>query len=268
MEELSNGKHQTIDAWDIVLKARSEKRFKSLDIIKGVFEDFFELHGDRCFGDDKSIIGGLAYLDGSPVTIISQQKGYDIQDKIERNYGMTYPEGYKKSLRLMKQAEKFNRPIICLVDTPGAYAGIEAEKRGQALCIGQNLYEMSLFHVPIISIIVGEGGSGGALGLTLANKIFMLENSIFSVVSPEGCASILWKDCSLAPKAAKLLKLTSDDTLKLGIIDKIIYENVEFKVLCDNIKNLLIKTLKEYKEMSPEEIYDDRNKKIRNIGIV
>jgi len=215
-------------AYSKVLEARAKGRATSLDYINNIFDDFMEMHGDRRFGDDKSIVAGIASLnfDGEwlPVTVIGIEKGRNIKERNFRNSGSAHPEGYRKALRQMKLAEKFKRPIVCFIDTPGAYCGIGAEERGQGQAIAENLMEMMTLDVPIISIIVGEGGSGGALALAVADEVWMLENAIFSVISPEGCASILWKDSKLASRASECLKLTSDDLLNFKVIEKIIPE--------------------------------------------
>lgn len=253
-------------AWERVLMARKMSRFRSLDIINNIFDSFVELHGDRGIGDDKSLVCGIALLEDQPVTIIGQQKGNNQQEMEYRQYGMTKPEGYRKALRMMRQAEKFRRPIICFIDTPGAYPGVSAEEHGQAEAIARNLYEMSNFTVPIISIIVGEGGSGGALALTVANTVIMLENAIYSVVSPEGCASILCKDSRKAPEVADNLKLTADDLKSYGIIDRIISEEGEIGDLYCRLKENIITELFKYKQLSGEEIRNDRKVKFRSIG--
>lgn len=248
--------------WDKVLVARSANRINGENILHNVFDSFYELHGDRLYGDDKSIISGLALLDNYPVSVIVQNK----KNTSETHYGMPFPEGYRKTLRIMEQANKFGRPIINVIDTPGAYPGIEAEKRGQAEAIARNLYAMANMSVPIISIIIGEGGSGGALALSLANKIYMLENAIFSVVSPEGCASILWKSKEKAPLAAYYLKLTAIDLFKLGIIDGIIDESKDLENVYRKIKTLIKKNLLEYENMEKKLIQEDRRNKYRKIG--
>lgn len=254
------------EVWDKILSIRSDNRFKSLNIIEQIFHSFYELHGDRLYGDDKAIVCGLAYFHKTPITVIAQHKGFSQEDKIRRQYGMPLPEGYRKSIRLMRQAEKFNRPIICLIDTPGAYPGMNAEERGQAEAIARNLYEMSCLKVPILSIVIGEGGSGGALALGAANKIIMLENAIFSVVSPEGCASILWKDSSLAPRAAEYLKLTAADLYNLGIIETIISEKGSFLDICQRLDIEIQKFLNEILLLTGDQIKEIRNKKMRNIN--
>lgn len=253
--------------WDKILNIRSGKRFSSIDIMKRVCNSFWELHGDRFFGDDAAIVGGLACLENIPVTVIAQYRGNSPEERIRRNYGMPMPEGYRKAMRLMKQAEKFGRAVICFIDTPGAFPGIEAEERGQAEAIARNLSEMSLLKVPIISLIVGEGGSGGALALAVSNKLFMMENAVFSVVSPEGCASILWKDSKLAPKAAENLKITATDLAQLGIIDGIFNECNNFEETCKEIRKVLFNSIKEYKNVSGEDLAEMRTQISRKIGV-
>ena len=211
-------------AWERVETARDSKRPTSLDYIETVFEEFMELHGDRAFRDDGAIVGGLAVLDGQPVTVIGVQKGRNTKDNILRNFGMPSPEGYRKALRLMKQAEKFNRPVINFIDTPGAFCGIEAEERGQGEAIARNLLEMSDLKVPVLSIVIGEGGSGGALALSVGNEVWMLENATYSILSPEGFASILWKDGRRAKEASGVMKITAQDLKALGVIEEIIPE--------------------------------------------
>lgn len=211
-------------AWQKTQMARHSERPTSLDYIEHIFDNFIELHGDRAYADDQAIVGGIAYFQGRPVTVIGHQKGRDTKDNIVRNFGMPHPEGYRKALRLMKQAEKFKRPIICFIDTAGAYPGMAAEERGQGEAIARNLFEMAGLRVPIISIVTGEGGSGGALALGLADRVYMLENAIYSVISPEGAAALLWKDSSLAQEAADTMKITAGDLRGFGIIDGIIKE--------------------------------------------
>jgi len=215
---------KTLKAWDIVEMVRSPGRPTALDYIDIIFDEFIELHGDRNFSDDKAIVCGLGRLDGKAYTIIAQQKGRNTKENIERNFGMPNPESYRKALKFMKQAEKFKRPIITFIDTKGAYPGIEAEERGQGEAIARNLLEMSRLKTQIISIVIGEGSSGGALGVGVADKVLMLENSIYSILSPEGYASILWKDSSRAKEAASIMKMTAKDLYKFGVIDKIIKE--------------------------------------------
>lgn len=216
-----------ITAMDKVGLARKSDRPKSLDYINLIFDDFIELHGDRCYSDDKSIVAGIAKINDIPVTVIGQQKGKTTSENIERNFGMTNPDGYRKALRLMKQAEKFGRPIITFIDTPGAYPGIGAEERGQGEAIARNLMEMSRLEVPVICIVIGEGSSGGALALGVGDRIVMLENAVYSILSPEGFASILYKDASKASEAAEKMKITAQDLKEMNIIDKIISEPEE-----------------------------------------
>jgi len=251
-------------AYDKVLAARDKKRLTSLDMINGIFTDFLEMHGDRRFADDKAIVAGIAYLNEMPVTVIGIEKGHTVRERSMRNFGSSHPEGYRKALRQMKLAEKFNRPVICFVDTSGAYCGIGAEERGQGQAIAENLMEMMTLKTPIISVIIGEGGSGGALGLAVANEVWMLENSTYSVISPEGCASILWKDSSKAEEAAECLKLTASDLLSLNIIEKIIAES---DLLVDGLRSQLITAIEEYNVMSTDELLNHRYMRFRKIGV-
>lgn len=266
-----NNEKFIVDPWEHVNKARASNRPTALDYISGIFTNFIEFHGDRCYGDDKSIVGGIALLGNQPVTVIGQQKGREVQENIDRNFGMPYPEGYRKSLRLMKQAEKFHRPIICFVDTPGAFCGIGAEERGQGQAIANNLFELSHLKTPIISVVIGEGGSGGALALTVADEIWMMEYSIYSILSPEGFASILWKDSSQAKKAAELMKLTSFDLLDLNIIDKIIPEENDMVLnreqIMDNIRENLNEAVNRLNSVSIKSLLKKRYNKFRFIGV-
>lgn len=233
-------------AYERVKLARDSKRPTGLDYIRNIFRGFMEFHGDRRFGDDPAIVGGIARLNGMPVTVIAIEKGHTAKERTCRNFGMPQPEGYRKALRLMKQAEKFGRPVICFVDTAGAYCGIGAEERGQGQAIAENLLEMSTLCVPIISILIGEGGSGGALALAAADRVWMLQNAVYSVISPEGCASILWKDAGKAEKAAASLKLTAEDSKSLGVIERILSENdIGKKEFYDRIRELLAEEIKE-----------------------
>lgn len=211
--------------YDRVKLARDNNRPTGVDYIKNIFREFIEFHGDRCFADDPAIVGGIARLNGNPVTVIAIEKGHTAKERALHNFGAPRPEGYRKALRLMKQAEKFGRPIICFIDTSGAYCEIGAEERGQGQAIAENLMEMTTLCVPVISILIGEGGSGGALALAVADKVWMLQNAVYSVISPEGCASILWKDTTYAETAAASLKLTAEDAKSLGIIERILSEN-------------------------------------------
>jgi len=249
-------------AYERVTAARDKKRSTSLDMINGIFTDFMEMHGDRRFADDKAIVAGIAYLEDKPVTVIGIEKGHTVRERSTRNFGSSHPEGYRKALRQMKLAEKFKRPVICFIDTSGAYCGIGAEERGQGQAIAENLMEMMTLKAPIISIIIGEGGSGGALGLAVANEVWMLENSTYSVISPEGCASILWKDSSKAAEAAECLKLTATDLLGLNIIEKIISEN---DLLVDALRSQLVTAIEKYQAMSVEELNEQRYNRFRVI---
>jgi acetyl-CoA carboxylase carboxyl transferase subunit alpha len=281
-ETLINGLKQQIDdykqtamttltAWDRVLLARHQKRPTALSFIEAICDTFIELHGDRLYGDDGSIIGGIGQIDGEVMTIIAQQKGKTLEDNMNRNFAMPHPEGYRKALRLMKQAEKFNRPILTLIDTPGAYPGICAEERGQGEAIARNLYEMSQFKVPIIAIIIGEGGSGGALALGVADCVLMLENAVYSILSPEGYASILWKDATKASEAAQAMKLTSYDLLEINIIDDIIKEPIggahyQPNIVFNDTKKVIMNTLSQLKQISERKLLDNRYHRYRNIG--
>jgi len=250
-------------AYERVTAARAKDRATSLDLINNIFSDFLEMHGDRRFADDKAIVTGIAYLDDIPVTVIGIEKGHTIRERSMRNFGSAHPEGYRKALRQMKLAEKFKRPVICFVDTSGAYCGIGAEERGQGQAIAENLMEMMTLKTPIISVIIGEGGSGGALGLAAANEVWMFENATYSVISPEGCASILWKDSARAAEAAECLKLTAEDLLKLNIIEKIISEN---DTLVDGLRTQLLTAVRKYTAMSAEDLTEQRYKRFRAIG--
>ncbi len=255
--------------WDRVKISRDSKRSTGFDYIKYIFKDFIEFHGDRYFGDDGAVIGGIASIAGKNVTVIAQQKGKNLKENQYRNFGMPNPEGYRKALRLMKQAEKFNRPIICFVDTPGAFCGIEAEERGQGQAIANNLYEMSTLRVPIVTIMIGEGGSGGALALAVANEVWMLENATYSILSPEGFASILWKDSRRAEEAAKVMKITAKDLHQLKIIDKIIPEykpstDDNIQQIAGYIKNNLKEFLAKYENVDEATIVNNRYNRFRN----
>ena len=259
-----------ITAWDRVQLARQLERPKALDYINGIFENFIELHGDRNFGDDKSIIGGVATFKGLPVTVIGEQKGKNAKENIEKNFGMPNPEGYRKALRLMKQAEKFKRPIITFIDTPGAYPGMGAEERGQGEAIARDIMEMSSLGVPIICLIIGEGSSGGALAIAVGDKVVMLENAIYSILSPEGFASILYKDASKAKEAAEDMKATAKDLKKLGIIDKIIDEpeggaQNNFEKVKEDLIKYIEKSLKELRKVPIEQLIENRYEKYRSM---
>lgn len=271
LEKLEKDIYENIKPWDRVQIARHPNRPTTLDYISYLFEGFFECHGDRTFGDDEAIVGGIAKYRGLPVTVIGHQRGKDTKENIRRNFGMPHPEGYRKALRLMKQADKFNRPIICFIDTKGAYPGKAAEERGQSEAIARNLFEMAGLKVPVICIVIGEGGSGGALALGVGNRMYMLENSTYSVISPEGAAAILWKDASHAKQAAESMRITAPDLKELGIIDDIIPEvkggaHKDAKKQAEAIDELLKKSLKELMELSEEELIADRYNRFRTIG--
>ena len=249
-------------AYEKVQAARAKNRPSGIGFIKGVFTDFIELHGDRRFGDDPAIVGGIATLEDVPVTVIAIEKGTDTKERLKRNFGMPSPEGYRKALRLMKQAEKFRRPVVCLVDTSGAYCGLGAEERGQAQAIAENLIELSTLRTPVISILIGEGGSGGALALALADRVWILENAMYSVISPEGCASILWKDAKKVKDAAECLKLTAQDMKELGVVEQIITEE-DVSATYAQVKSLLSSELPALMSLSVEELLAARYGRFR-----
>ncbi len=247
--------------YEIVLKARASDRLTAMDYIDGMISDFTELHGDRLYGDDRAVIGGIGFIMDIPVTVIGIEKGKNTKERIEHNFGSAAPEGYRKALRLMKQAEKFKRPVLCIVDTAGAYCGIEAEEHGQGRAIADNLYEMSTLKVPILSIVIGEGGSGGALALSHADRIWMVEDAYFSVVSPENCANILWKDTGKASDAASALSLTANKLFQAGLIDKVLKSN--------DIKSIKGQVYQEFLgllQRNPEDLVEDRYRRFRKVG--
>lgn len=259
------------EVWNIVEIARHKERPNVKFYIENIFDNFIELHGDRSFRDDKAIIGGIASIDEINVTVIGINKGKNVKENLDANFGMVHPEGYRKALRLMKQAEKFNRPVICFVDTPGAFCGIGAEERGQGQAIAQNLMEMSRLKIPIISIITGEGGSGGALALSVSDKVYMLKNSIYSILSPEGFATILWKDSSKIKEAAEVMKITALDLFNLGIIDNIIDEpkggaHTNPFFVSNNIKKLIKTELSNLIGISKQNLIENRYDKFRKMG--
>jgi len=261
-----------LSRWQKVLLARHPRRPYTLDYINLMTTDFVELHGDRYFSDDKALIGGFAKIDGKSVMLIGQQKGRDTKQKLFRNFAMMHPDGYRKALRLFKLAEKFNRPIVILIDTPGAYPGIGAEERGQAEAIAKNLREMTNLTVPIVITVIGEGASGGALGIGVGDKIFMLQYSWYSVISPEGCAAILWRDNKYAPEAAEALKVTASDMWDLKLIDKIIPEppggaHNDHKLMADTMKKEILDALSELEDLSLEELSKKRIEKFRQMGV-
>ncbi len=260
-----------LSPWEKVTLARLAERPTALDYIQRIFQDFIELHGDRYYGDDPSMIGGIALFEGKAVTVIGQQKGRNTKENIQRNFGMPHPEGYRKALRLMKQAEKFHRPIICFIDTPGAFCGLGAEERGQGEAIARNLMEMANLKVPILSIVIGEGGSGGALALGVGDEVWMLEHAIYSILSPEGFASILWKDSSRAKEAADMMKITAQDLQRFGIIDRIIKEPLggahkDVDRAAEYIQEVMKEVLPNLAGKSIQELSNQRYEKFRNMG--
>ncbi|HSP67354.1 MAG TPA: acetyl-CoA carboxylase carboxyltransferase subunit alpha [Bryobacteraceae bacterium] len=262
---------ETNPSWERVLLARHAKRPHALDYIQRIFTDFEELHGDRAYADDHAIVAGPAWFEDRPVMIIGQQKGRDTKQKLFRNFGMPKPEGYRKSLRLMELAAKFSRPVITLLDTMGAYPGIDAEERGQAEAIAQNLREMSRLPVPVIAVVLGEGGSGGALALGVANRIYMMENAVYSVISPESCAAILYRDASRAPRAAAALKLTAKDLRDFGVIDGIIAEpgggaQADPEQAAESLRKTLREALAELSGLDSRTLIDQRYEKFRHMG--
>lgn len=259
------------ETWNRVLAARDPKRPTAQYYIDAIFHDFFELHGDRLFADDPAIVAGLAWLDSIPVTVIGQEKGTTPQEKTLRRFGSPNPDGYRKALRLMEQAEKFNRPVICLVDTQGAYPGIGAEERGQGRAIADNLMKMMVLKVPTISVILGEGGSGGALALAVSDRVAVLENAIYSILSPEGFASILWRDSSRAQEAAGVMKLTAGELKELGVVDEVIPEpqgdaKQDPEAAAQAVKNYIVRELKKLMKLSADELVEKRQAKFRAMG--
>ncbi|ASJ52428.1 acetyl-CoA carboxylase carboxyl transferase subunit alpha [Brevibacillus formosus] len=270
-KELAEQIYGNLTPWQRVQLARHPERPTTLDYIQLLFTDFIEVHGDRLFGDDHSIVGGIAKLDGRPVTVIGHQKGKDTKDNIKRNFGMAHPEGYRKALRIMQQADKFGRPIICFINTSGAYPGKAAEERGQSEAIARNLREMATFGVPIICIVIGEGGSGGALAISVGNRIYMLENSYYSVIAPESAAAILWRDSSLGMRAAETMKITAPDLLELGVIDGIIDEpfggaHRDLIAQAGMVKAVIAEQLEQLGRLTPDELIQDRYEKFKQIG--
>jgi len=261
-----------LNAWQRAQIARHPKRPHTLDLVNLLLEDWVELHGDRVFGDDKAIVGGLATFDGEPVVLIGHQKGRDTRENIARNFGMPHPEGYRKALRLMQLAGKFGKPIITFIDTPGAYPGLGAEERGQAEAIARNLREMAGLPTPVICVVTGEGGSGGALAIGVGNRVLMLEYAIYSVISPEGCAAILWGDAAKAPEAAELMRVTAPDLLKLGVIDAIVPEPIggahrNWEATAASLRAALRDQLWQLKSKSAAELIEERHEKFRRIGV-
>jgi acetyl-CoA carboxylase carboxyl transferase subunit alpha len=263
--------YSNLAPWDRVQVARHPKRPYTLDYIREITEDFVELHGDRLYRDDPAVVAGLCKIDGKKVMLIGHQKGREVEEKIHRNFAMANPEGYRKALRLMKMAERFNIPVVTLIDTPGAYPGLAAEKHGQGEAIARNLLEMAGLKVPVIAVVIGEGGSGGALAFGVADKVYMAENAIYSVISPEGCATILFKDVAKAPEAAKSMRVSAESSLDLGIIDDIILEPVggahrNHKEMAENLKSKILGAISELEQLSVEELLENRYNKFRKMG--
>ncbi len=258
--------------WEKVQLARHPQRPNASDYTRLIFTDFLEIHGDRAFGDDLSTLGGFAFIENQPVAVIGQQKGHDTKENLRRNFGMPHPEGYRKALRIMKLAEKFNKPVITFIDTAGAYPGLGAEERGQAEAIARNLLEMAKLRVPIVAVILGEGGSGGALGIGVANKVLMMENAWYSVISPEGCAAILWNDREMVQQAAEVLKPSAEDLLRFKIVEEIVPEpaggaHLDWDKSARNLKTALVRNLKALVKLSPEALEKQRYEKFRQIGV-
>ncbi len=272
LKRLQHKVYSSLSPWQRAQLARHPKRPHTLDLFRLLLEDFLELHGDRVFADDKAIVGGLARFEGDPVVAIGHQKGRDTRENIARNFGMPHPEGYRKALRLMELAAKFRKPIITFIDTPGAYPGLGAEERGQAEAIAHNLREMAGLGTPIVCVVTGEGGSGGALAIGVANRVLMLEHAIYSVISPEGCAAILWGEAAKAPEAAELMRITAPDLLKLGVIDGIVPEPTggahrNWEETAQNLRGPLRDALWELRSLTPEELVAERYEKFRKIGV-
>jgi acetyl-CoA carboxylase carboxyl transferase subunit alpha len=272
LERLKKDIYSNLSPWQKVQIARHPLRPYTLDYISMMMTDFVELHGDRAFADDKALVGGLAKIGNTKVLIMGHQKGRDIKENLKRNFGCAHPEGYRKALRLMQMAQVFSLPIVVFIDTPGAYPGIGAEERGQAQAIAYNLREMVAIATPIVSIVIGEGGSGGALGVGIADKVCVLENAYYSVISPEGCAAILWKDSSKAPDAAEALKLTAQDLLKMGLIDEIAPEPLggahrDPQKMAETLKSIILSNLKELSGSKKEELLKSRYSKFRSMGV-
>jgi len=268
--EKANAEKQKLEKtpYDYVKGARSKNRLTGLDFIKGLFPEFIELHGDRRFADDPAVIGGVGYLGDVPFTVIATEKGRDTKSRIKRNFGTPNPEGYRKSLRLMKQAEKFNRPVLCFVDTAGAFCGIGAEERGQGQAIAENIMELMTLKTPVLSILIGEGGSGGALALAVADEVWMYENAVYSVISPEGCANILWRDPDKAAEAADKLKLTSKNISDLGVVETVIPEtNRDPEAMLNALKEQILKWYADTSVLAPDELTEKRYARFRKIGV-
>jgi len=271
LSRLRQKTYASLTAWQRTQLARHPKRPHTRDLFKLLFEDFVELHGDRVYGDDAAIVGGLARFEGRGVVVVGHQKGRDTREKIARNFGMPHPEGYRKALRLMHLAQKFAKPVVTFIDTPGAYPGLGAEERGQAEAIARNLREMAALRTPILSIVTGEGGSGGALAIGMGNRVLMLEYAIYSVISPEGCAAILWGDAAKAPEAAESMRITAPDLLRLGVIDAIVPEPVggahrDWEGAAGHLREALRENLRELGQQSGDDLVAGRYEKFRRIG--
>ena len=264
--------YQALTPWQRVQLARVQGRPTTLDVLENVFTGFFELHGDRAFADDPAIVGGLALLEGQRVVVVGHQKGRDTRENLERNFGMPHPEGYRKAMRMMDLADRFGLPLLSFIDTPGAYPGVSAEERGQAWVIAQSIQRMGRLRVPAVAVILGEGGSGGALAIGVANRVLILENAWYSVISPESCAAILWRDAKEAPKAAQALRLTARDLLALGVVDGVVPEPLggahkDPQATYRLLKEALLEALKELASFSQEELYQDRYRRFRRLGV-
>jgi len=272
LEKVKHDVFQNLTPWQRVQLARHPDRLYTLDYIDLITTDFVEVHGDRLYSDDKAIVGGFAKIDGKNILVLGHQKGRDTKDNLRRNFGCAHPEGYRKAMRLMRLAEKFSLPVVVFIDTPGAYPGIGAEERGQAEAIARNLYEMSMLRTPVIAFVIGEGGSGGALGIGVADRIYVLEYAYYSVISPEGCAAILWKERSKAPEAAEALKLTGADLKKMDVIDDVIKEPLggvhrDPEKIAREIKSVIKKDMTELAELSKTELVNKRYAKFRRMGV-
>ena len=271
LRRLRQRTYASLTAWQRTQLARHPRRPHTRDLIRLVFDDFLELHGDRVYGDDAAIVGGLALFEGRGVVVIGHQKGRDTREKIARNFGMPHPEGYRKALRLMQLGEKFGKPIVTFVDTPGAYPGTGAEERGQAEAIARNLRVLAGLAVPVVTVVTGEGGSGGALAIGMGNRVLMLEYSVYSVISPEGCAAILWGDAARAPEAAESMRMTSPDLLRLGVIDGVVTEPVggahrDWEATAGALRAALAQSLGELRDLSPSRVVEQRQEKFRRMG--
>jgi len=271
LARLKEETYSHLTRWQRIQIARAPGRPTTLDVIAGVLEGFVELSGDRAFGDDPALVGGLAYFEGQPVVVVGHQKGRDTKENLLRNFGMPHPEGYRKAMRLMDLADRFGRPLLSFIDTPGAYPGVSAEERGQAWVIAQSIQRMARMRVPSVAVILGEGGSGGALAIGVANRVLILEYAWYSVISPESCAAILWRDAKEAPKAAEALKPCAEDLLQLGVVDRVVPEpgggaHRDPQGMFQNLRQALRETLAELSSLSPEELFESRYRRFRGLG--